>query len=93
MVGTNAVGHCTSALQKSCVANSFDGTGFAKWADSEVERPLMNPSSEEEELLPNSLTEKVAQIVDADRRKDKQPLLLTHLVSGQSVHDRKKVAR
>ena len=53
----------------------------------------MNPSSEEEELLPNSQTAKVAQIVDVDKRKDKQPLLLTHLVSGQSVHDRKKGAR
>ena len=37
----------------------MDGTGFAKWAASEVKRPLMNPSSEEEELLPNSQTEKV----------------------------------
>ena len=51
----------------------------------------MNPSSEEEELLPNP--EKVAQVVDVGRMKDKQPLLLTHLLSGQSVHHRKKVAR
>ena len=51
----------------------------------------MNPSSEEEELLPNP--EKVAQLVDVGKTKDKQPLLLTHLLSGQSVHDRKKVAR
>ena len=52
----------------------------------------MNPSSEEEELLPNSQTEKVAKHVD-DRSKDKQPLLLTRLFPGQSVHDRKKGAR
>ena len=47
--------------------------------------------SEEEELLPNP--EKVAQVVDVCRTQDKQPLLLTHLLSGQSVHHRKKVTR
>merc|ERR1711971_574916 len=52
-VGTNAVNHCSTTTQNSLFANSLDGTGFAKWANSEVQRSLMNPSSEEEELLPN----------------------------------------
>merc|ERR1712130_970351 len=53
--------------KNSWVANSLDRTGFAKWANSEVKRPLMNPSSEEEELLPNSQTEKV-RVSTTERR-------------------------
>merc|ERR1712130_563557 len=67
MGSTNSVNHRSTTKQNSWVANSLDGTGFAKWANSEVKRPLMNPSSEEEELLPNSETEKV-RVSTTERR-------------------------